>query len=150
MGPQLMGSAGVWPQLEPGMTVRGAANTVVGDCPLAGGIDDHAPAAASTELSKPGLDSSLGIGRPPLYDGPIDFLHLPTGEQRAQPPQRLRVPRNSRQPAVSRSRRWVSAGACGRPKRSSSKPLSRLGPPPGPGWTATPAGLSMTRIRPSR
>src|SRR6202030_1737426 len=44
------------------------------------------------ELSKPGLDPSLGLRRVPLHNGPINLLHPPAGEQRPQPPQRLRVP----------------------------------------------------------
>jgi hypothetical protein len=92
MDAQLMGPPGAGPQLEPGTTIRGAANTVVGDCPLSGGIDNHAPAAASTELSKPGLDPPVGLGRAAFDNGPIDFGYLPTGLQRAEPPQRLRVP----------------------------------------------------------
>jgi hypothetical protein len=35
---------------------------------------------------------SCGLGRAAFDDGPIDLLHLPAGEQRAQSPQRLRVP----------------------------------------------------------
>src|SRR5271165_6998203 len=51
-----------------------------------------------------------------------------------------------RQPAVSRSSRWASAGFRGRPKRSASKSSSRLAPPLGPRCTATPAGLSRTSV----
>src|SRR5205085_4897482 len=89
---QLMGPAGVRPQLEPRATIRGATNTVVGDRCLPGGIDDHAPAAASIELSEPVLDPSRSLGRLPLHDSPINFLDFPVGKQRSQPPQRLRVP----------------------------------------------------------
>ena len=42
-------------------------------------------------FSEPGLDPALRLGGPSLDDGPIDLLDLPAGEQRAEPPQRLRM-----------------------------------------------------------
>ena len=80
MDAQLMGPAGARPQLEPGAIIREAADTIIGDRALSGGIDDHPPAAASAELSEPGLDPALRLGWAALDDGPIDFLHLSTGE----------------------------------------------------------------------
>ena len=50
MDAQLMGPAGARPQLEPGATAGDAANPVIGDRLLSGGIDDHAPAGAAAEL----------------------------------------------------------------------------------------------------
>src|SRR5438270_1055473 len=92
MDAQLVGPPSPRARSEPSPSVGGAADTVVCGCPLPVGINDHAPAAASIELSKSGLDPSREFGWAILNDGPIDFLHRPAGEQRAQPPQRLRVP----------------------------------------------------------
>jgi hypothetical protein len=91
MDAQLVGSAGARLQFEPGPSICGAANAVICDRPLPGRIDDHAPAAASAELSEPGLDPPLGLGGLSLDDSPIDFLDAPIGEQRPYAPQGLRV-----------------------------------------------------------
>ena len=91
MDAQLMGPPGARLQLQPGTTIRGTADTVISDCSLSGGIDDHAPAAASAALFESRFDPALSIRRLTLDNGPIDFFYLSAGEQHPQPTQRLRV-----------------------------------------------------------
>src|SRR5947209_2346905 len=141
MNPQLVGPAGARPQFEPSPSVRGAANSVVGDRPLSGGVDDHPPTAASIELSEPGLDLAFGLGRAALDNRPIDFLHLSAGEQRPQPPQRLRVPPQHQAAAgiaiepMGESRRVWQAEA------QVVEPTFEIGPASGAGMHGNPGRL---------
>ena len=60
--------------------------------PLSGGVDNHMPAGIEREFLEAGFDPALDVARLAFDNGPIDFFHSTSGEQPAQPAQRLGMP----------------------------------------------------------
>src|SRR5262249_60581422 len=102
-------------------------------CLLSRGLVLHPPAACFVLAAEGQFDAALVLRRRARDHLPIGLADLPALlNRRPSAASALRWRPSTRQPEVSRSRRWASAGGRGRPKRSAPKWSSRLSPPFGP------------------
>ena len=149
MDAQLVGAAGERLQRQPGLSVTPPQHFPCRHGRLAGVIVLHPPAACRIEASERQVDAAFVLGRAAFHHGPIAFPHRPFLNSWPSSASALRCRPSTRQPEVSRSSRWASAGARAARSAARRKVLETFAALRA-AMHARPAGLSMTSIRPSR
>lgn len=80
----LMGAAGLWPELDPGDAVRLCQHAPVGPGRFAIVRDQHAPAFLGIDPANRRIDDASRLRRRALGQGPIDLADQPLAKQPAE------------------------------------------------------------------